>query len=112
MRRATLLSALALGLAFSGCGGGSPHLTPVQQTDLRTLLTRARTAAQERDLPSTRAALDTFAARVRSLRDHGDLAEDRAQTLLKFSAITTLKAARTIRTSSSTPAPPADSTGD
>jgi len=82
-----------------GCGDDNPEtrITPAQESDLHTLVARARTAATAGDLDATRAALDRLDAEVRALRDSGALDDGSAAELLKISAVTKLKAARTLQ---------------
>jgi len=95
-----------------GCGDGDPatRITPAQESDLHTLVDRGRAAAAAGDLDGTRTALDRLDAEVRALRDSGALAGDSAAELLKISAVTKLKAARTLQPAAPAPAPPAAAT--
>ncbi len=88
-----------------GCGddGLPQRITSGQESDLHTLVDRGRTAAAAGDLAATQAALQRLDAEVRALRERGALGADRAKELLKISAVTKLKATRTLQ-----PAAPAE----
>jgi hypothetical protein len=110
--RRTGAAVMACATLALGCGDDDPvaRITPAQESDLHTLVERGRTAATAGDLDGTRTALDRLDAAVRALRDSGALAGDRAAELLKLSAVTKLKAARTLQPAAPAPAPPAAAT--
>lgn len=106
-RRSTLLAVIACSALAIGCGGGGlgQRLTPGQESDLHTLIERGRTAAVAGDLAATHAALERLNTEVRALREKGALGDDSAAELLKISAVTELKATRTLQPAA--PAAPA-----
>ena len=94
MRRTAL--AIAGALLLAGCGGSSPQLAPIERNELHAFVERARTAARAGDLPATHAALEALQARVRELRAAGRLDGEVAERLLKYSAVTQLRARTTL----------------
>ena len=107
--RRTGAAVMACATLALGCGDDDPaaRITPAQESDLHTLVDRGRAAAAAGDLDGTRTALDRLDAEVRALRDSGALAGDRAAELLKISAVTKLKAARTLQPAAPAPVPAA-----
>ena len=96
-----------------GCGDDArrARITPAQESDLHTLVDRGRSAAAAGDLDTTGVALQRLDAAVRALRDSGALDDERAAELLKISAVTKLKAARTLQpAAAATPPAPAAAT--
>ena len=89
-----LTCVFALGIA--GCGDRRPQLAPIERTELHRFVDRARSAARAGDLPATSAALEALQARVRELRAGGRVDRDTAEQLLKYSAVTQLRARQTL----------------
>lgn len=98
--------AIACALLLAGCGGSSPQLAPIERAELHAFVERARVAARAGDLARTNAALEGLRARVRTLREAGRIDEELADPLLKYSAVTLLRARQTLA-----PAP-TSATGD
>ena len=88
--------AIACALALSGCGSSSPQLAPIERDELHAFVDRARTAARARDLAAANAALEALQARVRELRAAGRLDRRTAGRLLKYTAVTQLRARQTL----------------
>lgn len=109
--RSRLAVALAGVLVLSGCGDSTPQLAPIERKELHAFVDRARSAATERDLAATNAALEALRARVRALREAGRIDAELAQRLLKYSAIAQLRARTTLRPEPS-PAPAAEPDAD
>ena len=84
--------AIACALVLAGCGESDPTLAPVDRTELHRFVDRARVAVRAGDLPATDAALEALQARVRELRAAGRIADATAERLLKYSAVTQLRA--------------------
>jgi len=100
-------------LMLSGCGGSSPQLAPIERNELHGIVDRARSAARAGDLPGTDSALEALQARVRELRGAGRLDGAAADQLLKYSAVTQLRARTTLRSApSSPPVPPVAGEGE
>lgn len=94
MRATAFAIACALGLA--GCASSSPQLAPIERDELHAFVDRARTAARARDLAAADAALEALQARVRELRASGRLDRQTADQLLKYTAVTQLRARQTL----------------
>jgi hypothetical protein len=94
--------AIACALLLAGCGDSSPQLAPIERDELHGFVDRARSAARAGDPERTNAALEALRARVRALRGAGRIDEERADELLKYSAVTQLRARQTLA-----PGPPA-----
>ena len=94
MRGTAFVIACALGLA--GCGESDPPLAPIDRAELHRFVDRARTAARAGNLPATHAALEALQARVRELRAARRVGEATAERLLKYSAVTQLRARQTL----------------
>ena len=103
--RAPTALALAGALAATGCGDTKAQLAPIERDELHGFVDRARTAARAKDPTATHAALEALQARVRELRGAGRLDREAAEQLLKYSAVTQLRARRTL--GSAPPAAPA-----
>jgi hypothetical protein len=88
--------AIACALVLAGCGEASPQLAPIERRELHAFVERARTAARAQDLAATNAALVTLRARVRTLRARGRIDRAMADRLLKYSAVTQLRARQTL----------------
>jgi len=93
-------------LLLGGCGGSSPQLAPIERDELHSFVERARSAARAGDLPATDAALEALQARVRELRGAGRLQREAADRLLKYSAVTQLRARTTLGSAAPAPAAP------
>lgn len=88
--------AIFCALVFPACGSSSPQLAQIERDELHAFVDRARTAARARDLATTHAALEALRARVRELRGAGRLDVESADQLLKYSAVTQLRARQTL----------------
>ena len=88
--------AIACALVLAGCGESDPPLAPIDRAELHRFVDRARTAARAGDLPATNAALEALQARVRELRAAGRVDDAAAERLLKYSAVTQLRARQTL----------------
>ena len=99
-----LVCVIACALVLVACGSSSPQLATIERDELHALVDRARTAARARDLAGTNAALEALQARVRELRDAGRLDRGAAEQLLKYAAVTQLRARTTLGASRSRPA--------
>lgn len=89
-------SAIACALLLAACGDSSPQIAPIERDELHAFVDRARTAARARDLAATTAALEALQARVRELRAGRRLDDATAHVLLKYSAVTQLRARTTL----------------
>ena len=89
--------ALAGALVGSGCGDSGRQLAPIERAELHAFVDRARAAATARDLAGTIGALEALEARVRELRGAGRMDPETAEQLLKYSAVTQLRARSTLK---------------
>ena len=87
---------LACALVLAACGSSSPQLAPIERDELHAFVDRARSAARAGDLPATNTALEALQARVRELRGAGRLDRETAEQLLKYTAVTQLRARQTL----------------
>jgi hypothetical protein len=94
--RAPTALALAGALVATGCGDSRAQLAPIERDELHGFVERARSAARAQDLTATDAALEALQARVRELRRAGRLDREAAEQLLKYSAVTQLRARQTL----------------
>lgn len=94
--RPRLAVALAGVVILGGCGDDAPQLAPIERKELHAFVDRARSAATARDLAATNAALEALQARVRGLREAGRIDPQTAARLLKYSAITQVRARSTL----------------
>ena len=94
--RARLAVALVGILVLNGCGDTAAPLAPIERGELHGFVERARTAARAQDLAATNAALEDLQARVRTLRARGRIDPALADRLLKYSAVTALRARQTL----------------
>ena len=88
--------AIACALVLAGCGESDRQLAPIDRSELHRFVDRARVAARAGDLPATHAALEALQARVRELRAAGRVGDETAERLLKYSAVTQLRARTTL----------------
>lgn len=91
-----VVSVIACALVLVACGSSSPQLAPIERDELHAFVDRARSAAMVRDLAATNAALEALQARVRELRARGRLSAKTAEQLLKYTAVTQLRARQTL----------------
>jgi len=88
--------AIACGLVLAACGESDPPVAPIDRTELHRFVERARVAARAGDLAATHAALEALQARVRTLRAGGRVGAETAERLLRYSAVTQLRARQTL----------------
>lgn len=88
--------AIACAVVLAGCGESDRQLAPIDRSELHRFVDRARLAARAGDLPATDAALEALRARVRKLRAAGRVGDETAERLLKYSAVTQLRARQTL----------------
>ncbi len=97
--------AIAGAILLAGCGGStSPPLAPIERNELHGFVDRARSAARAGDLAATEGAIESLRARVRQLRGAGRIDDEAADRLLKYSAITRLRARQTLAPRAAEPA--------
>ncbi len=81
-RTRTIAAIVGTGLLLAGCGG-SADLSSNATTQLQEVAAAARTAAESGDDAGAAAHLADLRTRVDRLRDGGEIAEDRAATILE-----------------------------